>query len=445
MNPDLADIEKIRTAFHKMKTKQDFIDVLNQAKPFIYGEKAHPFQMRQLTWYSGSWSAYRRYSQFTIKKKSGGERTINAPVRGLKAIQKTLAFILQCVFEPHEAATGFTKGRSIVDNARLHERSFYVYNLDLKDFFPSIEQARVWACMQLKPFYLKDNPPDKESELENTQPDFYAIKNKPHSSGRSEIAKMVANICCAEMEVERKDENGNWITMKKNVLPQGAPTSPVLTNVICQKLDFLLTGVAKRFGLKYSRYADDITFSSMHNVYQKDSEFNKELNRIITQQGFHIKDSKTRLQKTGYRKEVTGLLVNEKINVQKRYIKQLRMWLYYWEQYGYNKANDLFKISYIHDKGHIKGKLPIMEDVIYGKLQYLKMVKGAHDQIYSKLTNRFKDLICKDLSHIQYSQQNKEPSLIGKPKGYEKYENLSIPSLIEDIFISGLDAAMAKF
>ena len=71
------------------------------------------------------------------------------------------------------------------------------------------------------------------------------------------------------MCVERKDIDGNWIETKKNVLPQGAPTSPVLTNVVCQRLDYLLTAVAKRFGLKYSRYADDITFSSLHNVYQK--------------------------------------------------------------------------------------------------------------------------------------------------------------------------------
>jgi hypothetical protein len=79
------------------------------------------------------------------------------------------------------------------------------------------------------------------------------------------------------MQVDRKNAVGEWEKVTRNVLPQGAPTSPVLTNIVCQKLDFLLTGVAKRFGLKYSRYADDITFSSMHNVYQPDSDFLKEL------------------------------------------------------------------------------------------------------------------------------------------------------------------------
>jgi RNA-directed DNA polymerase len=84
------------------------------------------------------------------------------------------------------------------------------------------------------------------------------------------------------------------------------------------------------------------------------SEFLKELHWIIAEQNFHIKESKTRLQKDGYRKEVTGLLVNEKANVQQRYIKQLRMWLYYWERYGYEKASGFFLQQYIADKGPCK-------------------------------------------------------------------------------------------
>jgi retron-type reverse transcriptase len=194
------------------------------------------------------------------------------------------------------------------------------------------------------------------------------------------------------MEVERLNSNGEWEKNKRNVLPQGAPTSPILTNIVCQRLDFLLTGVAKRFGLTYSRYADDITFSSMHNVYQKDSDFINELHRIIAEQGFHIKESKTRLQKEGYRQEVTGLLVNEKANVQKRYIKQLRMWLYNWERYGYEKAYLFFLNDYFGDKGHNIDKKPNMLMVIAGKLDYLKMVKGADNPICVKLRGRLDKL-----------------------------------------------------
>jgi hypothetical protein len=214
-----------------------------------------------------------------------------------------------------------------------------------------------------------------------------------YNDGKRTIANIITALCCTELEVERTNTEDNWEKVKKNVLPQGAPTSPVLTNIVCQKLDYLLSGVAKRFGLKYSRYADDITFSSMHNVYQPESEFIKELRRIIAEQNFHIKESKTRLQKDGYRKEVTGLLVNEKANVHQRYIKQLRMWLYYWERYGYERAYGFFLQQYIADKGHVKNGKPDMANVIGGKLDYLKMVKGAENELYVKLRRRLDKLI----------------------------------------------------
>ncbi len=365
MKPEQAHIDQIRAAFEKMESREDLLHVLNVAKPMVYGDKAVPFQLKQLTWYANPKLGRKRYTEFKVKKKSGAERSIHSPVAGLKSIQKTLSFVLQCVYEPHNAAMGFVRDKSIVDNAKLHVGNMYVYNIDLKDFFPSVDQARVWKCFQLTPFNLARN---------------------------GVLANIIASLCCTEMEVERKNESGEWEKVKRNVLPQGAPTSPVITNIVCQKLDYLLSGVAKRFGLKYSRYADDITFSSMHNVYQPESEFLKELQRIITEQNFHIKESKTRLQKDGFRKEVTGLLVNEKANVQQRYIKQLRMWLYYWERYGYERASGFFLQQYNADKGHVKKGEPDMPNVISGKLDYLKMVKGADNDLYLKLKSRFKNL-----------------------------------------------------
>lgn len=451
MKLEQAHIDQIRSAFEKMQSREDLLHVLNEAKPLVYGDKAVPFDLKQLTWYANPKLGRKRYAEFKIKKKSGAERCIHAPVKGLKSLQKTLSFVLQCVYEPHNAAMGFVRDRSIVDNAKLHVGSKYVYNIDLKDFFPSVDQARVWKCFQLKPFnlnkassvepqymkwedfkkeHLKTEEPvtflkgkgrmftntpygtlyvannfDKEKDkyillgssslktkagksLEGT----LWLVNKIPDTSRLDIANIIASLCCTEMEVERKNESGEWEKVKRNVLPQGAPTSPVITNIVCQKLDYLLSGVAKRFGLKYSRYADDITFSSMHNVYQPESEFLKELHRIITEQNFHIKESKTRLQKDGYRKEVTGLLVNEKVNVQQRYIKQLRMWLYYWERYGYERASGFFLQQYIADKGHVKNGKPDMANVISGKLDYLKMVKGADNELYQKLKTRFENL-----------------------------------------------------
>ncbi len=490
MKIEKEHIEKIKSSFEKMQTKDDFLQLLNEAKPFVYGKNSIPFKLNQITWYSNPKLGKKRYKEFNIKKKSGSLRTIHSPIRGLKAIQKTLSFILQCVFEPHNAAYGFVRNRSIVDNARVHVGNRYVYNIDLKDFFSSIDQARLWKCLQLEPFKLNTQLNLKNEEIEKKyncflidkhyafpfnktekillyefegynlingyrkvslksgENIFYHVKrNNNNQSGqielyldrskyelikklvlendenastderalsgifldliehtqekifeknnRSTLANMISAICCTEIEVERKSLKGEWRKEKRNVLPQGAPTSPIITNIICQKLDYLLTGVANRFGLKYSRYADDITFSSMHNVYQKDGEFVKELNRIISDQNFNIKESKTRLQKGGYRREVTGLLVNEKVNVQKRYIKQLRMWLYYWERYGYENASNFFIKLYSSDKGNIKKINPNMTSVIAGKLDYLKMVKGGENELYLKLKERFDVLTLK--------------------------------------------------
>lgn len=447
-------ITQIKKSFEYIQTKGDLLQLMNDVKPILYGDNAVPFKLKQLTWYSNPKICGKRYVDFTIKKKSGKQRSIHAPVNGLKALQTTIAYILQCVFEPHKAAMGFVKDKSIVDNARIHEESNYVFNIDLKDFFFSIDQARVWKCFQLKPFnlsnaydkpidaikwevfkkdvlktdknvkfFLKQNKntlfkktvhgtliasknldPKKDIfviannyktllHFEDTQQRTFRLVNKLPEPNKLQIANILAALCCTEMEVERKNENGDWVQVKRNVLPQGAPTSPVITNIVCQRLDYLLTGVAKRFGLKYSRYADDITFSSMHNVYQKDGDFLKELYRIIDDQGFQINPEKTRLQKKGYRQEVTGLLVNKKANVQKRYIKQLRMWLYYWESYGYTRASEFFSQQYIADKGHTKPYIPEMMMVLSGKLDYLKMVKGGENALYMKLKDRFMSLI----------------------------------------------------
>lgn len=377
-------INQIKASFEKMQTKEDLLQLLNEAKPLIYGEKTIPFDLKQLTWYANPKLSVKRYTEFKIIKKSGSERSIHAPVKGLKALQKTLSLILQCIFQPHQAAMGFVAGKSIVDNAKLHAGSKYVYNIDLKDFFPSVDQARVWKCLQLRPFNLKNDTKD---------------------SNRIQLANILAAICCTEMEVERKSVGGEWELVKRNVLPQGAPTSPVITNIVCQRLDYILTGVAKRFGLNYSRYADDITFSAMYDVFKAEGDFQKELQRIITEQGFHIKESKTRLQKDGYRKEVTGLLVNVNVNVQQRYIKQLRMWLYYWERYGETRAYNFFLQQYLADKGHIvKGK-PNMTNVIRGKLDYLKMVKGGENELYLKLRGRFDKLTASNIESKTISEE----------------------------------------
>ena len=194
------------------------------------------------------------------------------------------------------------------------------------------------------------------------------------------LAFLLASLCTHPFEVDGAI---------RTVLPQGSPTSPTLTNILCKKLDRRLNGLAKRFGATFTRYADDITFSSSHNFYS-DEKFTKELRRIIeVDQQLAINPKKTRLQKDAYRQEVTGLIVNEKVNVRRRYVKQIRMWLYYWEKYGYDRAERVFRKDYVLDKGHVKDHDARFVMVLHGKLEFLKMVKGEGDGTYRGLKERF--------------------------------------------------------
>lgn len=358
MKIEQANIDQIRKQFAELENKQDLVELLSVAKNMLYGEECKPVQLKSLTYYANPTICKKRYQTFTIKKKSGGERIIHSPVNGLKSILRSLNFVLQCMYEPHVAATGFVLDKSIVDNAKKHVGHHYVFNLDLKDFFHSFDRNRVKLGFMYEPFNLNG---DKEP-----------------------LAFLLASLCTHPFEIDREP---------KTVLPQGSPTSPTLTNILCKKLDRRLNGLANRFGATYTRYADDITFSSPHNIYSFE-EFNKELRRIIeNDQILAINPKKTRLQKAGYRQEATGLIVNDKVNVRRRYVKQIRMWLYYWEKYGYEKAEQIFKRDYIADKGHVKNINAHLVNVLDGKLEFLKMVKGVEDRTYKSLKGRFDVLI----------------------------------------------------
>lgn len=352
-----SNIDQIKSHFSALNTKEGLVILINEVNCILYGEEYQKLSLKRLTYYSNPKLCKRRYSSFSISKKSGGERFIQAPLNGLKHILRPLNIILNTIAEPHFKATGFVPGKSIVDNAKQHVGNHYVYNIDLKDFFHSFDRTWVKYGFMIPPFNL-----GKENE---------------------DIAFLLASLCTHPFEV-----NGEI----KTVLPQGSPTSPTITNILCVKLDRRLNGLAKRFKINYSRYADDISFSSQTNVFKKE-EFLNELRRIIEEdQKFVINPKKTRLQKAGFRQEVTGLTVNTKVNVNSRYIKQLRMWLYYWEKYGYTKADKIFKRDYAVDKGHIKKGAPTFEYVLMGKLEYLKMVKGHNDPTYMKLKARFDKL-----------------------------------------------------
>lgn len=350
------DQKLLATEVRRLATVDDLLTLLNQMKREDQGVNFYPFTIKQINYYRNP-SHAKRYRTFKLPKKSGGVREISAPRNEtFKLLLRYVNEMLKAIYTPSMYAMGFTEGRSVVTNAQVHLNQNYVFNTDLKDFFPSVDQARVWARLQLKPLCIQ----------------------KP-------IASIIAGLCSVKLVTTEKKV--------RYVLPQGAPTSPILTNMVCDTLDRRLGGVAERFGLKYSRYADDITFSSMHNVYEEEGDFRKELRRVIEGQRFTINDKKTRLQKRGARQEVTGLIVGDRINVPQSYIRGIRNLLYIWRKYGEKEARERFRISYMAKRGHLKEECPDMIHVLVGKLCYLRMVKGAEDGVYRRLSADFDGLI----------------------------------------------------
>jgi len=357
--------------FRALKTKDDFLELLNVILSMESDKSSKKkFTKRQLDYFLASLaenddsnrvSIFKEiYYSFEIKKKSGEARIINAPDHALALYLHCIDVLIKKIYKPHHSAYGFIEGKSIVEGAKIHVGKNYVYNIDLKDFFHSFDLNRVKMGFYNHPFNLK-------GDLEP-------------------IAYMIA--CLTTYKI-----NG------KRVLPQGSPTSPSITNVLCWRLDHRLSGLAKKFGVDYTRYADDITFSSNHNCYK--DKFLTELNRIIKSQELSINPKKTRLQSNLIRQEVTGLTVNQKLNVTGKYIKDVRMYLYYCEQYGLIKATTIFEKDYRDIKSELLYKKPpSLELFLKGKLNYLSMVKGKDDPTYLKLESRFANLFGNKTSYV---------------------------------------------
>lgn len=354
MTVDSPQKEKIVYTFSNMKTIDDLASLINDVATVIY-KTPKPISGNLIKALAYS-PRMKRYNSFEIKKKNGGVRVICAPNATLKRIQRCLNIIFQLFYEPNEAAFGFVPKRSVADNAGKHVGKQYVYNIDLKDFFTSISEGRIYKRLQAAPFNLLD-----------------------------EIASVIARLCCHSVE---KVIDGKPV--KCGVLPQGAPTSPILTNLVCQRLDRRLAGLANRFHLTYTRYADDITFSSNYNCYKESGKFVRELKRLISNESLQINTDKVRLQHRAYRQEVTGIIVNQKANVTKKYIQDIQLGLYFWEHYGLDRAEKIY-MGYCANRrsGTAMKKPASLQQILQGKLLYMKMVKGNADSVYQKLSARF--------------------------------------------------------
>lgn len=241
-----------------------------------------------------------KYTVFEIDKKGGGKREISAPIEQLKLVQRRVHQLLsRCLLEIEKAegvksdgilSHGFRQHYSIATNARNHRGRRWVFNLDLKDFFPSINFGRVRG---------------------------YLIKNR-HFRLNAKVATIIAQIACHE-----------------NQLPQGSPTSPIVSNLLASMLDIKLNRLAARNRCTYTRYADDLTFSSNRKIFPREiaSCVNSDtqewqpseiLRYRIFQSGFRVNDAKTRMQFYWSRQDATGLVVNKKVNVKREYIKLAR-------------------------------------------------------------------------------------------------------------------------
>jgi len=404
-------IQIIRDRFATMQNVEELVQLLNFAKGILYPptEKTKPIQLKSVTFYANFLlSQQKRYKSFSIKKKSGGERIISAPHPTLKLIQRCLNLLLTALYEPHQAVMGFVPNRNIVENAKVHVGKKYVFNIDLKDFFPSIELHRIKAVLKLPPFNLNED--------------------------REKLAYMIANLCCHvtnnEEEILPKYKVGDGYDLayfdelkSRAFLPQGAPTSPVLSNIICQKLDRRLNGLAKKVGVKYTRYADDITFSADSDVFNL--TFKAEMRRIVEEQRFIINEKKVRLQGIGYKQEVTGLVVNEKVNVSKKYVREIRTILHNWEKLGEAEAEKVFLSFYIPQKGHIKKGKPNFRNVLWGKLQFLAMVRGKEDVIVMRYIE-------------QYNRLNPKPITVD-------LQNLSLADILAVWETNGIEKAMELY
>ena len=360
-------LEEIRERWPHIKTKESLLSILNVALTFLYGKDARKLTLRMMNYYAYSSHNKNRYVTFQVPKKKKGEfRTIDAPCAGLKMIQRALNLIFQTIYAPHEAAMGFVPHRSVVTNARVHMGQKYVYNIDLKDFFPSITSGRLFKRLQVAPFCM-----DKK------------------------MASIVTDLCCYT------NADG------KNVLPQGAPTSPTITNFISEHLDRKLSKLARAYGMKYTRYADDITFSCSSNMFAEDGKFCKSLRNIIeNEEHFKINTDKTRLCHSGERQEVTGLTVNEQPNVKREYIKQIRLYLHLWEKKGLPEIQRLFDKHYTPKSTHANQNTPHIENVIGGKLLYLSMVVGKDNKACKNLQDRYERLMSSDLDYSVNTEQH---------------------------------------
>lgn len=291
------------------------------------------------------WFRERMYLNFEISKGSGKSRIISAPDYRLKMLQRKIALSLSGLYVPRNPVHGFVPDRSVRTNAVTHLRRRFVLNVDIKSFFPAITEPRVKGL------------------LESIGVD-------------SDVAAIVARIC---------SNNG--------CLPQGAPSSPLISNMICFRLDKEFISFSKKYRLLYTRYADDITLSSFQppsalfeGSYPAPGklapdQLSSELRTLVMNNGFELNPEKIHYSDKNSRRVVTGLKVNDGLNVDRRYVRNLRATLYKVESIGVPAAQAELATRF--------GKSCGIQANLQGRISWVGFVKGQSDPIFRGLAKRY--------------------------------------------------------
>lgn len=253
---------------------------------------------------------YQRYNYFKLKKKDGKFREIMSPAKDLKYIQKWILVNILSKYVLADSCKGFRKGISIKDNAKVHENSEIILKVDLLKFYDTITEKRVYTVFKSLGY----------------------VSNLAYSLAKITTAKH------RESYWKDFDENSSEIlkelvTNKPPILPQGAPTSPAISNILATKMDYRFEALANKLNFSYSRYADDLTFSIKKKGKLPSLKL---ITKIIADEGFFINSKKTKYMKKGGKQYVTGLTTTNGTNVSKEYRKTITEHIYYCRKYGVN-------------------------------------------------------------------------------------------------------------
>jgi RNA-directed DNA polymerase len=334
------DCDELKQRFLDLKGLKDVAELLDVSS-------------HRLNWHISVIPEEKRYVTFSIPKKSGDPRTISAPRTALKILQRKLSQVLYSVYEPKVVVQGFVPARSILTNAQQHTGQRFVLNIDLKDFFPSIHFGRVQGIFMSPPYSLP-----------------------------REAAVVLAKICCYSGK-----------------LPQGAPTSPIVSNMICARMDSELRKLAQEFKCRYTRYADDITFSTYLSKFPHELAYSEQIDEksktlagerlkdIIQRNGFEINNNKVRLQHRSQHQGVTGLTVNKFPNVNRKFVRKISSMLNAWDKFGLESVEKRYReeceVDLLeHDYTPEFKDVPSYKESLRGKINFLGMIKGKDNKTY---------------------------------------------------------------